>query len=1036
MRHELLSTLEKVRQRLRLVEQKVVRQQHILDPPEITYLPDARPLERIELDDLTWQPMLYHHYWGNWQTNFLMRMHLTTPADWPGSATVALNLPLGDAGDYFNAHPEALIYIDRHPWTATDVRHTRLKLPDAYRHQQLKELLLHGWTGLGTSLHGDHRQRLYLHPISVQLLDEAVREFVILARTAVDAVQHMQADRPEYGRLLNALEAAFLQLDTRDPIGDHFYATVPKALETLRKSIAASGNPIDVDIAAVGHAHIDTAWLWPLSQTRQKVRRTFSTVLNLMQQYPEYRFSQSQPQLYAFLNEDAPDLIEQIKLFVADGRWEALGGMWVEADCNITGAESLVRQFLLGRRFFTENFGEGVDSPVLWLPDAFGFPWSLPQIAAQAGMKYFFTIKLRWNEHTQFPYDSFWWQGLDGTRLLAHLSPAPTYGNWLLPATYNAEASADTSLGAWQKLRGKEISESILMAYGHGDGGGGPTPEMIENLQVLKDFPGVPRTSFSSVHDFFRQLEERVDGRLPTWNGELYLETHQGTLTSQGSIKRANRLAERRLHEIEFLATYAMLIDAEYQYPATELTAVWQIVCLNHFHDILPGSSINAVYVEATQQYTDMMHRLDALQQEALDVIARHCGGERLVINPTGINRNDIYALATENDAIAQHLLTLVELPPYSITPLTSAEPIGKADDVFTVTPGQLENDRVALTFNEQGDLIRIYDKLFHREVLASAEIGNQLQLFEDRPRHYDAWNIDLGYDQRMWLAEPATVTVLETGPLRASLHFERQIGSSFVKQRVTLYRGSARIDFHTEMDWREKHMLLKVAFPVNILAPEARYSIQWGHIARPTHRNTLANWAQYEVAAHHWADLSEGNYGVALLNDSKYGYDVHDNRMRLTLLKSATYPDPHADEGTHEFTYSLLPHRHYDDGWLNNVVAAGYQLNYPLMLVDGDTRADVARSLPSLVSIPAYQANVMVETIKKAEDSDAVVVRLYEYLRTRGEVCVQFGFDVKRVWRANILEERQTLMDVKNGNRVWLNVKPFEIITLIAESV
>jgi len=1036
MRHELLSTLEKVRQRLRLVEQKLVRRQHILDPPTIAYLPDARSLEQVAIDDLTWQPMMYHQYWGAWQTNFLMRMQLTIPADWSRREDVALHLPLGDAGDYFNAHPEALIYVDGHPWTATDVRHTRLPLPESYRDQQPRELLLHGWTGLGTSLHGDDRQRLYLQPISVQLLDEKVREFVVLARTAVDAVQSMSTDRPEYGRLLNALEEAFLELDTHDLLSDHFYASVPQAVDTFRKSVDAAGQPLDVDIAAVGHAHIDTAWLWPLAQTRQKARRTFSTVLNLMQRYPEYRFSQSQPQLYAFLNEDAPDLFAEIKTHVAEGRWEALGGMWVEADCNVTGAESLVRQFLLGRRFFREHFGEGTDSPVLWLPDAFGFPWSLPQVAAQAGMKYFFTIKLRWNEHTEFPYDSFWWQGLDGTRLLAHLSPAPTYGNWLLPATYNAEASADTSLGAWQKLRGKETSESILMAYGHGDGGGGPTPEMIENIQILSDFPGVPRTSFSSVDEFFNQLEERVDRRLPIWNGELYLETHQGTLTSQARIKRANRLAERLLHNVEFLATYAMLIDAGYRYPQDELTAVWQVVCLNHFHDILPGSSINAVYAEAAQQYSDVMRQLDVLQQEALETIARHCGGDKLIVNPIGINRNDIYSLAADNDAIAQHLLRLAELPPYSVTPLTSEEPVGKADDIFMVTTNHLENDRVALTFNEQGDLIRIYDKLFNREVLAEGEIGNQLQLFEDRPLHYDAWNIDLGYDQRVWLAQPATVTVMEAGPLRASLQLDRQIGSSFVKQRVTLHRGSARIDFHTEVEWREKHMLLKVAFPVNVLSPEARYSIQWGHISRPTHRNTRADWAKYEVAAHHWADLSEGNYGVALLNDSKYGYDVHENCMRLTLLKSATYPDPHADEGSHEFTYSLLPHRHYDDGWLNNVVAAGYQVNYPLMLIESSGNKNVMQSLPSLVSVPAYQANVMVETIKKAEDSEAVVVRLYEYLRTRGEVCVQFGFNVKRVWRANVLEERQSVIAVENGNRVWLNVKPFEIITLIVERV
>jgi alpha-mannosidase len=409
-------------------------------------------------------------------------------------------------------------------------------------------------------------------------------------------------DAVRYG-LVNALEAAFRALDTREPLGASFYASLPEASRTLEEGLAVAGQPLPVQQFATGHAHIDVAWLWPLAVTRQKAARTFSNAVRNLERYPLFHFSQSQPQLYEFIRQDQPHLFEQIQQQVKAGRWEVLGGMWLEADCNITGAESLARQFLLGRRYFEKYFGAGTESPVLWLPDAFGFCWSLPQLIREAGLKYFFTIKLSWNQTNRMPYDSFWWQGLDGSKVLAHFSTTPSRGGEWKASTYNAEVDPGQVMDSWRNFQQKELHPNLLMAYGFGDGGGGPTREMIENLEELQHFPAVPQIRSTSVKGFFEAVEREDGTALPTWNNELYLELHRGTYTSQSRNKRANRKAEFALHDAEFLASAVLAVSPNWQYPQDELNQAWQLVCLNQFHDILPGSSIGPVYQESQAQY-------------------------------------------------------------------------------------------------------------------------------------------------------------------------------------------------------------------------------------------------------------------------------------------------------------------------------------------------------------------------------------------------------------------------------------------------
>lgn len=783
---------------------------------------------------------------------------------------------------------------------------------------------------------------------------------------------------------------------------------------------------MDVSIAAAGHAHIDVAWLWTLGQTRRKAGRTFHTVLRLMEQFPEYRFSQSQPQLYDYVRQDYPELFEAIKARVAEGRWEILGGMWVEADCNLSGPESLARQFVLGRAFFKEHFGE-VDSSILWLPDVFGYAWNLPQLIKEAGLEYFFTIKIGWSQYNRLPYDTFYWRGLDGTEVLTHFSTTPEIGS-PHASTYNASATPEQVLGTWRNFQQKETQRDLFMAFGYGDGGGGPTREMLENISLMQAFPGLPKVRHSTAEAFFRALEATPG--LPTWDGELYLELHRGTYTTQSRNKRANRKSEFLLHDAEFACVLAGLLDADYRYPESELRRAWELVCLNQFHDIIPGSSIGEVYAESLAQYDEVRRLGEAARDGALEAIARQVGGEVVVLNPTSFARGDLAfvparleGLSVPTQAVAGGtLLAVGTLPPYSATPVGAGE-APTVDGELSVGERHLENAYVRVELDADGDITRVWDKVAGREVLQEGAKANQFLAFEDRPLEWDAWDIDVFYDDKVYYAAPAaSVRVVEAGPLRAMLEVKRQILGSPYTQRLSLAYNSPRLDITTDIDWRERHTLLKVAFPVRILSPVATHEIQWGSVQRPTHRNTSWDWARFETCAQKWVDLSEGDYGVSLLNDCKYGHDVQGNTLRLSLLRSPTFPDPEADRGRHVFTYSLLPHT---GGVGEATIAAAYALNDPLLVV----RAAGGRGSPVQL-LAADRPNAVIETVKRAEDGRGFVVRLYESQRRRGPVTLHVGCDLAHAERTDLLERPRQALTVE-GRRVTLELRPFEIATL-----
>lgn len=1047
MFHRVRWTPQKIASRIRLIEPLVYRQRQPI--PNFRYLPLEDPLVEApigaNIDDSGWEEVQPNSYWGAWRQDFVLRSSFTVPAHWDKNSPVGLHMPIGTMRDF--SHPEGLAYIDGQPYASADRHHHEIRLPNSVRDGQTHRFELVGWTGGDHA--GDPHVKLYMKQCEVVLIDQPTRDFIAAARVALGTAYELDDNDQVKGLLYNALDHAFNVIDTRDPLGtDAFYESVPAALKALKEGIAAAGEPMDVDIIGVGHAHIDVAWLWTLGQVVRKSGRTFSNVLRLMEEFPDYTFSQSQAQLYSYTERYYPEIFEQIKQRVAEGRWEPMGGTWVEPDCNAIGAESLVRQFLLGRGYFRKHFGD-VDTPVLWLPDTFGYSWALPQLIKQAGMKYFITHKMSWNQYNQMPNQILWWQGLDGTRVLTHFLTTPT-GDEFLPysTTYNADISPKQIIGTWTNFRQKQLHNELITAYGYGDGGGGPTREMIENVQEFKAMPGAPRVRPGTIREFMDRIEAEHSDDLPVWNGEFYLEYHRGTYTSQARNKRNNRKSEFLLHDAEFLAALAAL-TTDYAYPHDAFAQAWELVCLNQFHDILPGSSINQVYVDSTKDYQVIEGLGCQARDAALEALGNALGSNSsvLVANPTSFGGRRI-GLLEDKLAAGAHLVdssgnalatqsveggTLVELPnvaPYSVVGLSESAgtvSLPAAELSITQSGNQtvLENALLRVEINGNGDITRLYDKQADREVLEPNAAGNVLLAFEDRPMNYDAWDIDIFYEDRTEKVEGVeSITVIEQGPLRVGIEIKRRYRSSQINQKVYLSAGSKRIDFDTWMDWHEHHILVKVAFPVDVMNPAATFDVQWGNVQRATHHNTSWEWARFETCAHKWADLSEGNYGVALLNDCKYGYDITGNVIRLSLIKSATSPDPEADQGEHWMTYSLLPHT---GDWGSEVIPAAYDINDPLILrrVNG---ASGSGSQGSLVSVDT--PNVVIETVKQAEDGNGIIVRLYEDHRNRGKATLTAGFPVAEAYRVNLLEENEEAVAV-SGNQIKLNVTPYQIISL-----
>jgi alpha-mannosidase len=1028
--HRMRLTAEKVAQRLRLIAPMVAMRRAPIDTFVLEELPDAtaRPDLSVLACDGRGVRLDWNAYWGGQDMHFVLRSRFTVPKGWKHPA---LHLPLGVAGDIFT-HPEGLLFIDGATVASADRYHHTIEIPERFADGLPHDLLIHGWTGLtGWPPDPSNPTQLLMKQCHVIDIDRALEGFQTMAEVALDLCSELNDNRPEKHGILTALDQAFLTLDTRDPMGEDFRRSVGPATDKLLEGLEKAGPSLDIRLHAAGHAHMDVAYLWPIAQIRQKNARTYSNVLRLMEKHPEFRFSHSQPQLYDWTAEDFPEIFDGIKTRVAQGRWEVLGGMWVEPDANMPGPEALVRQIALARHYCDETFGKGAETPVLWLPDTFGFPGCLPQLMKQAGLRWFVTNKVNWNQYNQMPASTTWWEGIDGSRVMAQFLTTPREVQHLpFPTNYKSDLTAEEVVGTWSRSTVKDRLRDLLICYGYGDGGGGPTDELIRKAKVWSAMPGAPQVRPSTVRSFFEALEEKAKN-LPVWQGEFYLEGHRGVLTSQGWIKRANRKAEVALHDAELAMALAMTRG----HVPEDLTAVWQRLCTNQFHDILTGTSIRVVFEEARADFDWIMDAAEgalrragaALMPEGADWLvldgAPLPGARQVVLN--GPATEDGVALPAQ--VVADGVL--VELPegvPLAARALERAATGAEVSGAKAYAEGAgavLENDLLRVEIGDHGMITRLFDKRVRREVLKPGALGNRLELFEDRPVSWDAWDIDIFFEDRGELVGGLTrIEVVETGPLRAVVEVERAFRQSRITQRIVLRRGSARVDFETDVDWHETHLLLKAAFPVDIRASRAIFDIQWGQIDRPTHRNTSWDAAQFEVPAQKWADLSEGDYGVALLNDCKYGYDVRDDVLRLSLIKSATMPDTGADQGAHRFTYALLPHV---GNTRVDVRAEAYALNYPPRVFDG---AGQGAQMVPLVRCGSGRA--VLETVKPADDGDGVIVRLFEAHATRGAVALTLSDAVIAVDRVGLLEEGGTALEMKHG-RVDLPLRPYEIVTL-----
>ena len=990
-----------------------------------------------------WSPFGVGERWGGaWATTWF-RARAAVPKEWAGERVDA-RFDLGYEGSPgFGA--EGLLWRGGVALSGVNSRHQDVALADPAKGGEAIEVYLEAAAnpqpGPGKLLEPEYdRQDLFVLGRAELVVRNMEVEALYVDMKVLEELAHdLPPDERRSGEVLAALRRACAVIETGDVA-----ASAREARSALAGALSRPARAGAHRMFALGHAHIDSAWLWPARETVRKCARTFSTALGLLERYPDYHFVCSQAQQHAWMKERYPELFARMQERAAKGDFEPVGSMWVEADCNVPSGESLVRQFLYGKRFFLDNYG--VETTECWLPDAFGFPASLPQVIAQAGARAFITQKLSWSEADRYPHHSFWWEGIDGTRVLTHFPPSDTY---------NGDFSVGQLRFGERNFADHDRSGVSLYPFGHGDGGGGPTEEMLERAARVADLDGMPKVEMAPTRQFLDQLEEEGDG-LASWVGELYLELHRGTYTTQARTKAGNRRGEVALYEAELWSTLAGTGDERAARAALE--GAWKTLLFNQFHDVLPGSSINWVAREAEEGHAEVLRTAGEVAGRSRDELAASVGAPwasrpLMVTNATSHDRQEVVELpealvagATALVDVSGHagalqraegggLLAYVSVPScgWSVYDLSSSAGAATGEDTVTAGAGWLENARLRVEVDGDGMLASVYDKLAHREVLAPGERGNALWLYDDDPAQWDAWDIDEFYaDRARVLSGAVSVEVVEQGPLRAGVRVRRRFGSSSLTQVVRLAAGSSRVDFETEVDWHERHKLLKAAFPVGVRAAHATYEIQFGSVERATHANTSWDRARFEVCGHRWADLSEPGYGVALLNDSKYGYHIWGNVMELSLLRSPTSPDPEADQGRHRFTYSLLPHA--GDLVAGQVVEAGLALNVPLVASAAPGGTGQGGRPATFSSVRFDRPGVVLSALKRAEDDDGVVMRFYEAHGSRGPVGVDLAFPVASANRADLLEREGESVAVHATDGVAhldLDLRPFEIVTL-----
>ncbi len=793
-----------------------------------------------------------------------------------------------------------------------------------------------------------------------------------------------------------------------------FMEGVKKARKAAAPVLACKNGTSAPTMYAIGNSHLDLEWNWTVDETRRKAARTIGNQLRLLEEYDDYIYLQSQPWLLETVKNEYPDLYAEVKEWVKKGRFIPEGGMWVQSDTNLPSGESLIRQFVVGKKFISQEFG--IDSEIFWLPDSFGTSPALPQIMAGCGVKYFMSAKLPWlyNGGDMFPCHNFIWKGADGTQVQAHIING-----------YNPMSSPSAIYNRWEPYVDKEEIPDRLFLYGHGDGGGGATRIHMEYLKREKDLEGLPKVVSASPNEYFSHINNSY-GVEKTYVGELYFAAHRGTYTSQAKTKKLNRRSEFALRDAEL---WTALIGKECK---AETDALWKQVLFNQFHDILPGSAITQVHDRAEQSYADVIGKASKLVNDVLEDTLEAVSEKLTVFNSLSWDRNVIaqlpegYHTAYDQNGVAVptqfaegKTLALLEVPACGMQTYT----LGQAKPTCNTLVGKelcLENDLIKAVFNEYGELLSIVDKETGMEYLSAP--SNRFRMYQDMPPYSDAWDIESFYEKvEVAIMPEASVSEVYTGPLVSGFTVRKKLNNSEITQKITLRKGNKRIDFETEVDWKETHKLLKVDFNTNIHTEEMISEIQFGYIKRPNHKSRQYDADRFEVCQQKWSALTESNRGVAVLNDCKYGISSDAGRMSLTLLKSAMAPAADADKGVHHFTYSVMPFG--EALFESNVVREAYELNSPAIVKIG--------SAPTQSLLRVCRKNVIVDTVKYAEDgSGDLIIRMYEAMGSYSHCELEFGFAVKEAYVTDMLENNLEHISVCD-NAVSLPFKAFEVVTL-----
>ena len=798
--------------------------------------------------------------------------------------------------------------------------------------------------------------------------------------------------------------------------------------EETRKSIAIACEHFDKKLSEIeytapsevifdGHSHIDIAWLWRIQETERKSARTFANNLALMDVYPEFTFTQSQAIAYDMIKKNYPELYERIKEKVKNGQWNIVGNTWVECDTNIASGESMIRQLLYGREFFLKEFG--VSSDTYWLPDCFGFSYALPQIIKKSGMKYFITTKLLNQDTNRFPHTVFKWKGADGSEILA-LNQRSHYQGDYDPKQVCA-ASFNNDL--------KHVLKTGFGMFGYGDGGGGSTYRMLENAKRLKNFPGLPRTRMGHPAEFFAEAE-KIREELPTYCDELYYENHRGTYTSQGFIKKGNRKNEFLLSRCEMAGVFGGGYDIE------KLQNLWLLFLKNQFHDILPGTSIHEAMEDCRPDFAKLEKDGTEFFCSALEGITANITAEEDGVVVWNMISNEVTAPVTvkgnkkigalsriftkDGEEYTEFIADKVPAMGYKFFAFEDTE----EKECVKTGNGIIENEILKVSYDENGILTSIFDKENNRETLDGK--GNVISVFIDKCIHETAWNLEQNYEKKKWVLEKAeSVEVTECSPVRAVLKVVRKFNKSTISQNIILYAGSRQLMFETEVDWQERDKVMKAAFDVNVLNTEATFEAAHGAIKRPTHRNSSFDAARFEQCAHKWADLSEGDYGVSILNDCKYGYDILNSRMRITLLRAPTTPDRYGDLGHHSFTYSYYPHA---GTWqTGRTVEEAFKLNFALKGIPVSAKSGTLPESNSYINCD--NDDIVIDAVKQAQDGNGIIVRVYQSRRVRGERTLTINLPFTKVYETNLMEVDEKEIEFKD-NKITFNVTPFEVKT------